>query len=431
MIEPAEVERLKKLMEWEATRSAPPEGFPRLPDMPAARYTSEEYFQLEQEHIFRKSWLFAGHLDEIPEPGCYMRWHNAGDPIVIVHGMDGQVRAFYNTCRHRGAPVVTQDKGKSSRLMCAYHNWTYKTDGSLVGVPEKQDFPPDFDMSCRGLIPVRCAMFGKVIFVNFDEDAMSLADWLGPLASEWEEFAFDKVKLAARYSFDLKCNWKVAMEANMEVYHVPFIHPETVAPLVDSKRNLNTMYPNGHARMLAPPPQETDREHVRAIESPPGWQQIESVGELGRTCTQSYTLFPNWVSPLSNFFVPPLLFWPTGLETTRLELVTMALDWGESDAPDLWTVPDASKPNGRDMSPIILEDTQFGEAIQHSMQSAAFKSVPLSYQEARIYSFHQTCDKMIGLNRVPEHLAVEQVIGEEWVWPNDPRTAQMQAEASA
>ncbi|MEL7199939.1 MAG: SRPBCC family protein [Pseudomonadota bacterium] len=425
MIDAAEVARLKALMEWEGERTAPPEGFPNLPDMPAARYTSPDYYALEQEHIFRKSWLFAGHIDEIPEPGCYMRWHNAGDPIVIVHGMDSEVRAFYNTCRHRGAPVVSEDRGKSSRLMCSYHNWTYKTDGSLVGVPERQDFPADFDMSCRGLIPVRCEMLGNIIFVNFDDDAMPLAQWLGPLLDEWDEFAFDKVRLAARYSFDLKCNWKVAMEANMEVYHVPFIHPETVAPLVDAKRNYNTMYPNGHARMLAPAPRETDREHVRAVDSPPEWQEIETVGELGRTCTQSYTLFPNWVSPLSNYFVPPLVFWPTSLNTTRLELVTMALDWGDGPAPDLWTVPDETKPNGRDMSPIILEDTQFGEAIQHSMQSAAFQSVPLSYQEARIYSFHQSCDKMIGPANVPADLRVEQVIGDDWIWPNDPRRDEM------
>jgi hypothetical protein len=186
------------------------------------------------------------------------------------------------------------------------------------------------------------------------------------------------------------------------------------------------MYPNGHARMLAPPPRTTNREHVRAIDSPPGWQQIDSVGELGRTCTQSYTLFPNWVSPLSNYFVPPLVFWPTSLNTTRLELVTMALDWGDAPAPDLWTVPDASQPNGRQMSPIILEDTQFGEAIQKSVEGSAFRSVPLSYQEARIYSFHQSLDKMIGIANVPEHLRVDQVIGPEWVWPNDPREAQMQ-----
>ena len=424
----AEVERIKALMEWEGRRKSPPDGFPELPDMPAARYTDAEYFELEKKYIFGKSWLFAAHIDEIPEPGCYMRWHNAGDPIIIVHGMDGEVRAFYNTCRHRGAPVVTEDRGKSSRLICSYHNWTYKTDGSLAGLPERRDFPADFDLSCRGLISVRCEMLGNLIFVNFDPEACSLKQWLGPIADEWEEFAFDRIKLAARYSFDLNCNWKVAMEANMEVYHVPFIHPETVAPLVDSKRNLNTMYPNGHARMMAPPPEQTDREHVRAIDSPSQWQQIETVGELGRSCTQSYTLFPNWVSPLSNYFVPPLLFWPTSLNTTRLELVTMALDWGDGPTPDLWTIPDKTQPNGRQMSQIILEDTQFGEAIQKSMESQGFKSVPLSYQEARIYSFHQSCDRMIGLNRVPDHLAVEQVITDEWVWPNEPREAQMLAD---
>ena len=424
----AEIERIKSLMEWEGNRTSPPKGFPELPDLPAARYTDADFFELEKEHIFGKSWLFAAHIDEIPEPGCYMRWHNAGDPIIIVHGMDGKVRAFYNTCRHRGAPVVTEDRGKSSRLMCNYHNWTYKTDGTLVGVPERRDFPDDFDLTCRGLIAVRCEMLGNLVFVNFDQEACSLLEWLGPIAGEWEEFAFDRIKLAARYSFDLNCNWKVAMEANMEVYHVPFIHPNTVAPLVDSKRNLNTMYPNGHARMMAPPPEVTDREHVRAIDLPPEWQQIDTVGELGRTCTQSYTLFPNWVSPLSNYFIPPLLFWPTSLNTTRLELITMALDWADGPAPDLWTVPDETQPNGRQMSQIILEDTQFGEAIQKSMESQGFKSVPLSYQEARIYSFHQHCDRLIGLNRVPQHLAVKQVISSDWVWPNEPREAQMRGQ---
>ena len=425
-----EVDTLKAMMEWEGRRTAPPQGFPSLPDMPAARYTSPDYFALEREHIFRKSWLFAGHIDEIPEPGCHVRWENAGEPLIIVHGMDGVVRAFYNTCRHRGAPVVTAERGKSSRLMCAYHHWTYKTDGSLAGIPEQRDFI-DFDPSCRGLIAVRCEMFGNCIFVNFDDEAMSLRDWLGPLADEWAEFGFDRVRLAARHSFELNCNWKVAMEANMEVYHVPFIHPNTVAPLVDSKRNFNSFYANGHARMLAPAPPSTDREHVRAIESPPEWLSIDTVGELGRTCTQSYTLFPNWVSPLSNFFIPPLIFWPTSLTTTRLELITMALDWGDGPVPDLWTVPDATSPNGRQMSPIILEDTQFGEAIQKSMASRAFKSVPLSYQEARIYSFHQQCDRMIGIDNVPPDLRIEQVLGTEWRAPTDPRVAQMHSEASA
>jgi hypothetical protein len=108
----------------------------------------------------------------------------------------------------------------------------------------------------------------------------------------------------------------------------------------------------------------------------------------------------------------------------------MAPDWGQGEAPDLWTVPDETSANGRRPSQIVQEDTQFGEAIQKSMESRGFQSVPLSYQEARIYSFHQSCDAMIGRERVPEALRVAPVIGPEWVWPNDPRVAQMRAESA-
>jgi hypothetical protein len=93
----------------------------------------------------------------------------------------------------------------------------------------------------------------------------------------------------------------------------------------------------------------------------------------------------------------------------------MALEWDEAaPAPDLWTVPDPAAPGGRQLSPVLLEDTQFGAAIQQSMQSAAFRSVPLSYQEARIYAFHQSLDRMIGNANTPAHLRVEQLIGPEW-----------------
>lgn len=132
-------------------------------------------------------------------------------------------------------------------------------------------------------------------------------------------------------------------------------------------------------------------------------------------------MFPKWVSPLSNYFVPPLVFWPTSLNTTRLELVTLALDWGDGPAPDLWTVSDPNEQNGRQMSPIIIEDSQFSEAIQRSMKSRAFRSLPLSNQEARIYYFHQHCDAIIGANRVPVELRVDPVIDPGWVWPHDPR----------
>ncbi len=407
-----QISTLHKLMEYEAARKAPPEGFPALPDLPAGRYTDPRFFELEKEHLWRKSWLFAAHIDEIPDPGCYILWENAGQPVIIVHGDDGEVYAHYNTCSHRGAPIVTESSGRKARLTCRYHGWTYTHQGDLVSVRDMEDFR-DFDMSCRGLSPVRCERFGNLIFVNFDPEAVTLLEYLGPIADEWAEFQFDKVRLAARHSFVLNCNWKIAMEANTEVYHVPNIHPSTVAPVLDHRRNVNSFYPQGHGRMIAPRPPGAN---AGAIELPQELGEIETVGEIGRTCTQSYGIFPNWVSPLSHRAVPPLLFWPISINQTLFETWTLALDWEEGNPPDYWT-----ENNGESLNQVLREDTEFGEWIQKSVESYGFKGVPLSYQEARIYHWNQQADRVIGIDNIPPELRVEQVMGDEWVWPNDPR----------
>ena len=402
-------------MEFEAARTSPPVGFPALPDIPAGRYTDPAFFELEQTHIWQKSWLFAAHIDEIPSPGSYRRWDNAGQPVVIVHGDDGVIRAFYNTCRHRGAPVVTEESGRRARLTCKYHGWTYTHQGDLVSVRDPEDFS-DLDMSCRGLIGIRCEMFGNLIFLNFDKNAPSLLEWLGPIADEWTEFQFDKCRLAARHSFVLDCNWKIAMEANTEVYHVKSIHPTTVAPVLDDRRNVNTLYPNGHGRMVAPRPAGKNS----AMSLPASPNEIDTVGEIARTCTQSYGIFPNWVSPLNHLVLPPLLFWPLGIDKCLFETWTMAPDWGDNPAPDIWT-----ENEGEQLVKVLQEDTEFGKQIQRSVESWGFKGVPLSYQEARIYHWNQAADKMIGVNNIPETLSVEQVIGDEWIYPNDPRLEQV------
>ncbi len=409
-------DNLKLLMEFEAGRTEPPKGFPALPDLPAGRYTDPRYYALEKEYLWNKSWLFAAHIDEVPEPGCFMLWDNTGDPLVIVHAEDGGINAFYNTCQHRGAPVVTDQTGKKPRLTCKYHGWSYTLDGDLVGVRDLEDFR-DLDFSCRSLKSVRCERFGNLIFINFDDDAPSLLDWLGPIAEEWREFQFDNCRLVSRRSFDLHCNWKIAMEANTEVYHVPAIHPTTVAPMLDDRRNVNTFYANGHGRMVAP--SRLNREQMDLLPRSV-FPEIETVGEIGRTCTQSYGIFPNWVSPLSDRTLPPLLFWPTSIKTTRFEVWTLCRDWGGGPMPaefkNIWTTED-----DQELTQVLQEDTLFGPWIQKSMESKGFRGVPLSYQEARIYHWNQWADRIIGIENIPEELRVQQVIGDEWLAPNDPR----------
>ena len=414
---PEYIAQLRALMEFEANRSAPPEGWPQLPDIPAGRYVDQRFHELEKQHIWRKSWLLAAHMDEIPEPGCYRLWEQAGQPVLITHTETGEVRAFYNTCQHRGAPVVTETSGKSRRLTCAYHGWSYSHEGELLGVRDPEDFQ-GLDKSQRGLKPVRCERFGRLVFVNFDTEAPSLLDWLGPIADEWQEFQFDRCRLAARHSFLLDCNWKIAMEANTEVYHVRSIHPTTVAPILDDRRNVNTLYPYGHGRMVAPTPK--GKSNLDAVPMDTSIPQIDSVGELARTCTQSYGLFPNFVAPLSQYAIPPILFWPRGIRQCVIETWTIAPDWGDGPAPDMWT-----ENQGEALCQVLREDTQFGLKIQASMESDGFEGVPLSYQEARIYHWNEAADRMIGIDNIPPELRVAQVIGDEWIYPSDPRVAQL------
>jgi len=417
MMTPDYIQTLRALMEYEAARTEPPKAFPVLPDIPAGRYVDPRYFQLELDHVWRKSWLLAAHIDEIPEPGCWMLWENGGQPVVITHAESGAINAFFNTCSHRGAPVVTEASGKSRRLTCAYHGWSYDHEGELKGMRDPEDFK-DFDMSSRSLKKVRCESFGNLIFVNFDLEAPTLLEWLGPIADEWEEFQFGNCRLASRAIFDLDCNWKIAMEANTEVYHVRSIHPKTVAPILDDRRNVNTLYENGHGRMIAPVPE--GKRSLESVDVSPDMAQIETAGEIARTCTQSYGLFPNWVSPLSQYAIPPILFWPNGINKCRIETWTMAPAWEEGMKPDLWTVNERTE-----LCDVLLEDTQFGEKIQQSMESYGFEGVPLSYQEARIYHWNQAADRMIGIDNVPPELRVEQVIGDNWIYPNDPRQQEM------
>ena len=415
----AEISTLRSLMEYEAGRLAPPPEFPRLPDLPGGRYTDPRFFQAEKDHLWRKSWLLAGHVDEVSEPGAYKLWESAGQPVVIIHARSGAINAFYNTCSHRGAAVVTEAVGKRARLVCKYHGWTYTDEGELVSIRDPEDFA-DLDFSCRSLRKVRCERFGSLIFVNFDPAAPSLLEWLGPLAQEWEEFQFGALRLVDHYAWDLKSNWKVAMEANTEVYHVKSIHPSTVAVILDDRRNVNTFYPNGHGRMIAPNPTAGGPSP-----RPRPTLEIATVGEIARTCTQSYGVFPNLVTPLGPTGFPILQFWPNGIGAARMEVWWFGPDWGVGERPASWADTIAY------FNTVLEEDTAFGAWIQKSHESYGFESVPLSYQEARIYWWNQAADALIGPENIPPELRVTPVIGPEWVQPKDPRLAHIPGRLAA
>ena len=122
--------------------------------LPPWCYTSDKFYQREVERIWRKAWNFLGHVAQVSKPGDYLALEFAGVPLLIVRDKDDVVRAFANSCRHRGSALLDEGTGNCRSLICPYHSWTYNLDGTLAGAPEMQK-TEDFDRSKNGLIPIR------------------------------------------------------------------------------------------------------------------------------------------------------------------------------------------------------------------------------------------------------------------------------------
>ena len=398
----ATVERLKSGMRFETERTAPPDGFPKLPLIPGGRYTDPDFLALEQQHLWRKSWLYACHADEVPEPGSFYLLKRTGSPILVVRGKDGVVRAFFNTCRHRGAPLVKECKGKVDGLVCGYHGWTYTLDGRLVNLRDKRDFV-GLDMNDYPLVPVRCEMFGNWIFVNEDLDAEPLLTHLGLMPEYLDEIQPAQIRFVDRRSYPVKCNVKVLLDAFLEVYHLKSIHQSTVDRFLDHRGTNITLWPRGHSLMLTP-----NRRPDWQDPGTRGMRRIETASEITRSNNPSFNFYPNLVTPVDATGNPFLLFWPMGPRDMEIEVIWFAPDWGGGELSPLW---DTRITN---FERILEEDTQFAPQIQESVESAAFRGISLNYQERRIYHWHEELDRRIGRDNIPEHLRVEPVLG-AWI----------------
>ncbi len=147
--------------------------------MPPWVYTSEEFYRREVDRIFMKEWNFMGHVDQLPNPSDYKALEFTGVPFIICRDESGELRAFANSCRHRGA-MVASGSGNAKEFMCPYHGWCYGLDGRLTATVD-MDATKDFRNADYGLIPIAIDTWGGFIFVNFDRDCESLADYLGDL----------------------------------------------------------------------------------------------------------------------------------------------------------------------------------------------------------------------------------------------------------
>jgi phenylpropionate dioxygenase-like ring-hydroxylating dioxygenase large terminal subunit len=392
---------IEQALDYESGRTEYPAGFPALPEISGGRYTRQDFYDLEIECIWQKNWLAAGREDELVGKGAFVLFEKLGKAVIIVRGADGVIRAFHNTCRHRGAALSKLCKGNVTRFVCGYHNWTYDLAGRLIGVPEEFEFG-GLDRSTRGLLPVRCESWGGWIFLNFDPTCRPLAETLGPLANYFAPFEMSALSVKGRLSYVLNCNWKAAFDAFIEAYHVRAIHPKTIAPLLDSKALTVRLFAGGHSSMTMRKKAKAAGGTLTDISGP----DIPTVPAIFRRNSFVPNIFPNTLVPLDSGGVGFMTFWPTGVSSSRIELTMIgSSDDGMPNAKAYW----ADLLAGYDA--VAQEDVQFLSGIQASLQSGAFTGIRLGYQERRIYWLHEEVDRRIGTNRIPAALAVKQVLG--------------------
>jgi choline monooxygenase len=192
--------------------------------IPAAWYTDKRVAEVELRNVFSRNWQVVGRVAQVEKPGEYVTATVANEPIVVVRGSDGKLRAFYNVCRHHAMTVMNELCGQAQHMRCPYHGWTYNLEGELRGMTEF-DGVKNFERADNGLVPVRVETWENFAFVNLEANAAPLTDFLGALVGLAKPLGFGGLKFVERRSYIQNCNWKVYVDNFLDGgYHVPHMH---------------------------------------------------------------------------------------------------------------------------------------------------------------------------------------------------------------
>jgi phenylpropionate dioxygenase-like ring-hydroxylating dioxygenase large terminal subunit len=195
-------------------------------------YISPDYARAEQERLWRKTWLQAGRVEDIPEVGNYITYDIGPDSVIIVRNGPDTLRAYHNVCPHRGRRLidtpagVRNARGTKANFICGFHGWTFDLKGKNTYIEHRDDWQGCLDEHRTSLGTVQVDTWGGWLWINLDPAAGPLADYLGPAASLLEPYELHNMRPRWRKWVVFDCNWKVAMEAFAETYHVSTTHPE-------------------------------------------------------------------------------------------------------------------------------------------------------------------------------------------------------------
>ena len=196
--------------------------------LPRELYVSEEAFSFDSQVMLRSVWLYACTVAHLKKPGDYFVFELANNSIIIVRGRDNELRAFWNSCRHRGARICLEAHGNVPRLICPYHQWTYGLDGTLLAA---RSMTEDFDKKNHGLAPVALENIGGLIFICMSDSPPPIERVKLDIADQIAIYDLERCKVAVQDDLIEDANWKLVMENNRECYHCDAGHPELISVL--------------------------------------------------------------------------------------------------------------------------------------------------------------------------------------------------------
>jgi phenylpropionate dioxygenase-like ring-hydroxylating dioxygenase large terminal subunit len=382
-----------------------------------------EFFEAEREAIFKRTWLNVGRVEEVPRTGSYFtkELSVAKTSVIIVKGGDGEIRAFHNICRHRGNKLVWQDfpgeevSGVCRQFTCKYHAWRYSLEGDLTFVQQEDEFF-DLDKADYGLASVRCEVWQGFIFINFDEDAQPLVDYLGPLAEGIVGYPFHEMTEVYRYSSTINANWKLFIDAFAEFYHAPVLHSKQYTKDEASKimghgyeaLHYEVAHPHGLVSSAGGQSPPKDLSIVKPID-----QVLHSglFGPWDKPDIKGLDPLPPGINPsrhkywgIDSFHFFPnfmLLFWEPGWFLTYHYWPT-AVNQHIFEGTMYFVPPkDTRQRLAQELAAVTfkefaLQDANTLEATQTMLESGAVREFPLNDQEILLRALHKTAGDYVN-----------------------------------
>jgi phenylpropionate dioxygenase-like ring-hydroxylating dioxygenase large terminal subunit len=357
---------------------------PELSDarsLDANGYTSEAFFKAEMEHIHLRKWILLGRLDEWADPGFYRAMDTVGGPVLVVRDDANVLRAFANTCRHRGA-LLLEGCGVERKILCPYHAWSYRLNGKLLAAPSMEE-TIGFQKKDWGLSPIRLETWAGFVFINYADDAPSLRDDLGDLVDLLASHAMDDMVCTWRHELDVRCNWKLLVENAMETYHTGTVHAATVG----SQKSVSY---SGAGEWMGM--QVLSKSSIAVLHGEPPFKPIASLSDQAKEGT-----FFTFLHPTTQFCNAQDCMWwltvrPVAPDRTILSIGgcfpkdTVAQDYFEADAAPYYKRWEA----------VAREDAGVLEKLQTAIVSKRFRPGPLSWRDDLVHTFDQWV-----LNRLP------------------------------